>query len=94
MLSVLVFSSFSTPTQKDIIKVEKSSKKEKKKEIKLIEFEAMVSATSLFVPIQYVNALIKTFTLVENEWFENYFEPTSQAFHRIFFTHIISKNAP
>ena len=94
-ISVLTFSSFSLPKEKEEVKIEKSEKKqEQKKEIKLIEFEALVSASSFFVPIQCIDVVFQVFTIVKDEWVENYFEIKSQAFFRIFFTHIISKNAP
>ena len=94
---MLTFSSFSLPKAKEEVKIEKSeknSKEEKKKEVKLVEFEALVSVTSLFTPIQYFDVLIQTFSIVEKVWFTIDFELKSQEFYRIFFTHIISKNAP
>ena len=94
-ISVLTFSSFSFPKEKEDVKVEKQNKKEdKKQEIKLVEFEALVSASSFFVPIQYVNVAFQTFSITQDVWIDNYFEIKSQEFFRIFFTHIISKNAP
>jgi len=94
-ISVLAFSSFSLPKEKEDIKIEKSDKKEnKKQEIKLIEFEALVSATSFFIPIQYVNVVFQSLTIAKNDWIENYCEVKSQEFYRIIFTHIISTNAP
>lgn len=94
-ISVLTFSSFSLPKEKEEVKIEKDSKKEnKKQEIKLVEFEALVSATSFFVPTQHIEAFFQTFTITKDDWIESYFEIKSQEFFRIFFTHIISKNAP
>ena len=94
-ISVLTFSSFSLPKEKEEVKIEKSEKKqEQKKEIKIIEFEALVSVSSFFVPVQCIDVVFQVFTIVKDEWVENYFEIKSQAFFRIFFTHIISKNAP
>ena len=94
-ISVLTFSSFSLPKEKEEVKVEKTDNKENKKpEIKLVEFEALVSVSSFFVPIKYVNIVFQTFKITQDVWVENYFEIKSQEFFRIFFTHIISKNAP
>ena len=94
-ISVLAFSSFSFPKEKEEVKIEKTDKKDnKKQEIKAIEFEALVSVTSFFVPVQFADVILQTFTISKDDWIESYFEIKSQEFFRIFFTHIISKNAP
>lgn len=100
-LSVLTFSSFSLPKAKEDVKIDlptgqagNKSKEEKKEEVKLVEFEALVSVASSFTPVQYFNVFIKAFSIVPNVWLEFDFELKSQEFYRIFFTHIISKNAP
>ena len=95
IFSVLTFSSFSFTQEKKEVKIEKSEQKEnKKEEIKSIEFEALVSVSSFFVPVQFAEVFIQTFTIKTKDWVEHYFEYKSQEFYRIFFTHIISKNAP
>ena len=95
IISVLTFSSFSPSNEKVEVKIEKSDKQdEQKKEIKLVEFEAMVSVASFVIPVQFADVFVQTFTINKNEWVEHYFEPKAQQFYRIFFTHIISKNAP
>lgn len=98
IFAVFIFSSFksyqSHNEKVEKIKTEKNDNENKKEELKSIDYEATVSVNFVFAPIALIKSFVKYFVQIEDEFFTFNFNLKSQAFYRIFFTHIISKNAP
>lgn len=98
ILTVFIFSSFKSyqvhNERVERVKTKKEDGENKKEELKSIDYEATVSVNFVFAPIALIKSFTKYFIQVEDEFFTFNFNLKSQAFYRIFFTHIISKNAP
>ena len=98
IFSIVIFSSFkNNPIKEDVKKEIKTEKEDGEKEEKVfsVVYEATVSAGVMFSPLEFIKVLVDTFVVVSNDnWIDVDLSVKTQNFYRIFFTHIISKNAP
>ena len=96
---VFVFSSFKTNSLKEEVKKEvrtdPQKEKEEKQEVSALEYEATVSSGNLFSPLLFADVVPNSYIEVKKDDIVDFnFDLKSQEFYRIFYTHIISKNAP